>query len=200
MLLTRFSEFEYEAGVDEAGRGALAGPVVAGAVMLPSDYLNENIKDSKLLNAVAREMLALEIKQNAIAWAVGIISVERIDHINILNAALEAMHQAILQLHPQAQFLIVDGNKFHHPTIPFQTIIKGDNRYQSIAAASILAKTHRDQLMNQLHEEFPIYGWNQNKGYPTIQHRTIIQTQGRCYHHRQSFNIKQTLTLNFPSE
>jgi ribonuclease HII len=200
MLLTRFSEFEYEAGVDEAGRGALAGPVVAGAVILPSDYLNENIKDSKLLDAVTREMLALEIKQNAIAWAVGIVSVERIDRINILNATLEAMHQAILQLHPQAQFLVVDGNKFHHPTIPFQTIIKGDNRYQSIAAASILAKTHRDQLMNQLHEEFPMYGWNQNKGYPTIQHRTIIQAQGRCYHHRQSFNIKQTLTLNFPSE
>lgn len=200
MLSTRFSTFEYEAGVDEAGRGALAGPVVAGAVIFPSDYCNENIKDSKLLDEATRELLATEIKQNAIAWAIGVVPVERIDRINILNASIEAMHQAINQLKPTAQFLIVDGNRFHHPTIPFQTIVKGDNRYQSIAAASILAKTHRDQLMRQLHDDFPIYGWKQNKGYPTVQHRSIIQTQGRCHHHRQTFHIKQTLTLNFPSE
>jgi ribonuclease HII len=194
MLLSRFSEYEFEAGVDEAGRGALAGPVVAGAVILPPDYFNENIKDSKLLNEATRELLAHEIKQNAIAWAVGIISVERIDQVNILNASLEAMHQAIQQLQPQAQFLIVDGNKFHHPSIPFQTFIKGDNRYLAIAAASILAKTHRDQLMSHLHEEFPMYNWKQNKGYPTIHHRTIIESHGRCNHHRRSFQHKQTLT------
>ena len=190
MLLTNFSGFPLEAGVDEAGRGALAGPVVAAAVVLPPDYQNPAIKDSKLLKSDDRKRLSDEIKNHALAWGLGILSNNYIDEYNILQSAIQAMIIAIEKLYPQPQFVIVDGNRFHTCKIPFQTIVKGDRKYQSIAAASILAKHHRDELMLECHKQYPIYEWDKNKGYPTIAHRMNIQAHGHCPLHRRSFNFK----------
>lgn len=185
-----------EAGCDEAGRGCLAGCVYAAAVILPSDYHNEILNDSKQLTEKKRYMLRTEIERDAIAWAVGIVTPKEIDEINILNASLLAMHRALDQLTTRPEAIIVDGNKFkpyHDPStglvIPHTTIIKGDGKYLSIAAASILAKTYRDDYMNTLAEEYPQYDWQSNKGYPTKKHRAAIKEYGTTPYHRMSYNL-----------
>ncbi|MEZ5174543.1 MAG: ribonuclease HII [Bacteroidia bacterium] len=179
-----------EAGVDEAGRGCLAGPVVAAAVILKPDYRSNVLNDSKKLNEKTRNQLREEIIQNCLAWAVGIASVEEIDKINILNASFLAMHRAIAQLNMQPKHLLIDGNRFKpYEGIPHNCIIGGDGKYLSIAAASVLAKTSRDSLMKELHAEFPAYGWDVNKGYGTQKHRESIRLQGANIHHRKSFRL-----------
>ena len=179
-----------EAGCDEAGRGCLAGSVFAAAVILPPDFSNPLLNDSKQLTEHQRYALRPIIESQALAWAVGIVTAQEIDSINILNASILAMHRALdgLQLRPQA--IIVDGNRFHpyHDT-PHATIVKGDAKYMSIAAASILAKTYRDDYMNTLAEEFPVYGWKQNKGYPTKAHRQAISQHGPSPYHRMTFKL-----------
>lgn len=179
-----------EAGCDEAGRGCLAGPVVAAAVILPQKFKLADLDDSKKLSEKQREKLRPVIEAKAIAWAVGIVSVEEIDSINILNASFLAMHRALDQLKIEPEALLVDGNRFNkYKDITHKCIIKGDGIYKSIAAASILAKTHRDELMQKLNLEFPVYGWSGNKGYPTLAHRDAIREFGSCIHHRQSFTL-----------
>ncbi len=182
-----------EAGCDEAGRGCLAGPVSAAAVILP-DKLNSKIfsqlTDSKQLTETARYQLRPLIEKHALAWAVAYVSRTEIDEINILNASFLAMHRALKKLKLQPQAIIVDGNRFKkYETIPYQCIIKGDAKYLSIAAASVLAKTYRDDLMNNLHQEFPQYGWDKNKAYATKSHRDAIAKYGPCEHHRKSFSL-----------
>ena len=184
-----------EAGCDEAGRGCLAGPVYAAAVILPPDYENELLNDSKQLTAKKRYALREQIQRDALAWAVGIVSNEEIDEINILNASILAMHRALDQLTVRPEYVIVDGNRFkpYHPNgakeaLPHTTIVKGDGKYLSIAAASILAKTYRDDCMKALHEDYPYYGWDHNAGYPTKEHRQGIKEHGLTPHHRKSFN------------
>ena len=195
-LLTQWSEFRLEAGVDEAGRGCLAGPVVAAAVILPQDFALPGLTDSKQLTHDQREQLRPLIEQQALAWAVGVVPPARIDEINILQATFEAMHLAIRQLSPQPEFLCIDGNRFRpFPGIPHSCQVKGDGRFLHIAAASVLAKTHRDSLMADLNQEFPAYGWNSNKGYPTVAHRKAIQAHGPCVHHRRSFRLEPDPTL-----
>jgi len=179
-----------EAGCDEAGRGCLAGPVVAAAVILPKKYKNKFLNDSKKINEKLRYELREEIEQSALHWAYAIVSNTEIDTINILNASFLAMHRAIDQLKQIPELLLIDGNRFNkYKNINHQCIIKGDEKYLSIAAASILAKTYRDDLMLKLHEEYSYYKWNTNKGYPTIEHREAIKNHGTTPYHRLSFTL-----------
>ncbi|MEI7724451.1 MAG: ribonuclease HII [Bacteroidota bacterium] len=190
MLLSHYTENLIEAGCDEAGRGCLAGPVFAAAVILPKDFTNEILNDSKQLSEKQRDMLRSIIEATAIAWAVSRIEAGTIDEINILNASILAMHHAIDQLPVKPQFLLIDGNRFKpFPGIPHQCIVKGDEKYLSIAAASVLAKTHRDDFMKQIHEDFPLYCWNQNKGYPSKKHRSVIAEHGITPFHRKTFRM-----------
>jgi len=180
----------FEAGCDEAGRGCLAGPVVAAAVIFDKSYKNSVINDSKQLNEKKRMELKQIIEKEALAWSVAFVYQDKIDEINILNASILAMHKALDGLSQQPDFILVDGNKFKpYNNIPHQTIVKGDSKYMSIAAASILAKTHRDLYMKKIHENYPQYDWINNKGYPTAKHREAIRQFGACEHHRKSFNL-----------
>lgn len=190
MLLPYLNADIIEAGCDEAGRGCLAGAVYAAAVILPKDFHNEQLNDSKQLSERQRYALREVITREALAWAVGVVSPQEIDQINILNASILAMHRAIDGLSIRPQHLLIDGNRFKkYQDLPHTTIVKGDGKYLSIAAASILAKTYRDDYMNRLHEEYPYYGWDQNKGYPTKQHRTAIATHGTTPYHRLTFDL-----------
>lgn len=199
MLLPFFQKGICEAGCDEAGRGCLAGSVYAAAVIFPPDFECTALNDSKQLTERQRYALRPIIEQNAVAWAVGVVSAKEIDEINILNASILAMHRAIDALKVVPEHLIIDGNRFKpYKNIPYDTIIKGDGKYLSIAAASVLAKTYRDDYMNALHEEFPMYGWSQNKGYPTKQHRQAIENYGISPYHRVSYRlIDDQLKLDF---
>ena len=189
-LLPVFNEAGWvEAGCDEAGRGCLAGSVYAAAVILPPDYTNEQLNDSKQLTARKRYALREEIEKDTVAFAVGIVTPDEIDKINILNASILAMHRALDGLTLRPEFVIVDGNRFKpYVNLPHQTIVKGDGKYLSIAAASVLAKTYRDDYMCRLHEEYPHYGWDHNAGYPTREHREGIRLHGLTPYHRRSFN------------
>ena len=210
-----------EAGCDEAGRGCLAGSVYAAAVILPKDYQNEMLNDSKQLSEKKRYLLREQIERDAVAWAVGVVTPEEIDHINILNASILAMHRALDQLTVRPEAIIVDGNRFkpYHPqpstlnpqpssspkqgrlggvALPYTCIVKGDGKYLSIAAASILAKTYRDDYMNRLAEEYPQYDWLSNKGYPTKKHRAAIREFGLTPYHRKSFNLLGDGQLEIP--
>ena len=178
------------AGCDEAGRGCLAGPVVAAAVILPNNFKNKMLNDSKLLSEKKRDLLRKVIEKQATCWAIGIVSPEEIDKINILNASFLAMHRAIKKLYVEPEFLIIDGNRFNpYQGINHECIIKGDGKYLAIAAASVLAKTYRDDIMKKLAVEFPYYNWEKNKGYPTKQHRNAIEKIGISKHHRKSFQL-----------
>lgn len=188
-----------EAGCDEAGRGCLAGPVVAAAVILPSDFEHPLLNDSKKLTAKQRTSLVPIIQHVAVSYAVGLIDNQEIDQINILNASFMAMHKAVAQLHIQPEFLLIDGNRFNpYAGIQHTCIIKGDGKFLSIAAASILAKTYRDDFMANIHQQFPEYNWKKNKGYPTKEHREAIKNNGSCHYHRKSFTLLQPeqLSLN----
>jgi ribonuclease HII len=197
MLLPGLHENLIEAGCDEAGRGCLAGPVYAAAVILPKDFRNELINDSKQLTERQRYALREIICQEALAWAVGIVTPEEIDRINILNASILAMHRAVAQLSIPPEHLLIDGNRFKpYPAIPHTTVIKGDEKYLPIAAASILAKTFRDDRMKELHAEYPAYNWSRNKGYPTKKHRAAITAHGTTPHHRRTFNLLGDLQLS----
>ncbi len=190
MLLPYLNAGLLEAGCDEAGRGCLAGAVYAAAVILPQDFRNERLNDSKQLTEHQRYALREVIEREALAWAVGVVTPQEIDEINILNASFLAMHRAVAQLKIRPQHLLIDGNRFKpYPGIPHTTVVKGDGKYLSIAAASILAKTYRDDYMNRLHEEYPYYDWNHNKGYPTPKHRAAIAARGTTPYHRLSFNL-----------
>jgi ribonuclease HII len=190
VLLSCFTPDLIEAGCDEAGRGCLAGPVVAAAVILPKHYKHEMLNDSKQLRKEDRDQLRVEIERDALAWAVAEVSNEEIDQINILNASFKAMHLAIDKLKIKPQFLLIDGNRFKsYDGINHECIIKGDGVYLSIAAASVLAKTYRDEWMQKLSNEFPGYGWNTNVGYPTIEHREGIKKLGITSYHRKSFTL-----------
>lgn len=179
-----------EAGCDEAGRGCLSGPVVAAAVILNPEKPIQGLNDSKQINERTRNLLKEQIMENAIAYGIGIVTHQEIDEINILNASFLAMHRAIDQLHVEPNFLLIDGNRFNpYPKIPHLCMIKGDGKYQSIAAASILAKTKRDEIMENLHADFPHYNWKKNKGYPTIEHRKAIAIHGVSPHHRMTFQL-----------
>ena len=198
MLKSHYYEDLIEAGCDEAGRGCLAGSVYAAAVILPSDYQNELLNDSKKLTAKKRYALREEIERDAIAWAVGIVTPEEIDKINILNASFLAMHRALDQLQVRPEAVIVDGNRFKpYQDLPSATIVKGDGKYLSIAAASILAKTYRDDYMLSLAEEYPQYDWQSNMGYPTKKHRQAILEHGITPYHRKSYNLLGDGQLSF---
>ncbi len=189
MLSPYFSEFVLEAGVDEVGRGCLAGSVVGAAVIFPKEYRNNFLNDSKKLSKKDRKELDIEIRENALSFAIAEASPAEIDKINILNASFLAMQRAIIQLKPSPEFLIVDGNRFKTDLqIPFECIIKGDSKYISIAAASILAKNYRDDFMIKLAQKFPYYGWETNVGYPTIKHKLGIAEHGLTEFHRKTFN------------
>jgi ribonuclease HII len=190
MLLSSFTPDLVEAGCDEVGRGCLAGPVVAAAVILPKNYQHELLNDSKQLTKEDRLALQADIVRDALAWAVAEVSNEEIDEINILNASFKAMHLALDQLTKRPEFLLIDGNRFKpYREVKFECVIKGDGKYLSIAAASVLAKNYRDELMSKLSEEFPGYGWHTNVGYPTIQHRDGIRELGITPYHRKSFQL-----------
>lgn len=190
MLKAYYKKNTIEAGCDEAGRGCLAGPVVAAAVILPSDFKNDLLNDSKKLSEKQRYHLREVIEKEAISYGVAYISEEKIDEINILWASILGMHESLAMLTPQPKHILIDGNRFKpYKDIPYETIVKGDGKYLSIAAASILAKTYRDDYMMKLHEEFPQYGWDSNKGYPTKKHRQAIKDTGVTLHHRKSFNL-----------
>ena len=190
MLLNHYYEGLVEAGCDEAGRGCLAGSVYAAAVILPDGYENELLNDSKQLTEKKRYLLREIIQRDAVAWAVGVATPEEIDKINILNASILAMHRALDQLQVRPQAVIVDGNRFKkYQDLPHTTIVKGDGKYLSIAAASILAKTYRDDYMNELAEKYPYYDWASNKGYPTKKHREAIRQYGTSPYHRMSYNL-----------
>lgn len=198
MLLPYLHQELIEAGCDEAGRGCLAGAVYAAAVILPHDFRNELLNDSKKLTEKQRYALREVIEREALAWAVGVVTPEEIDRINILNASFLAMHRAIDQLKIRSQHLLIDGNRFNkYADIPHTTIVKGDGKYLSIAAASILAKTYRDDYMNRLAEEYPAYDWKSNKGYPTVKHREAIKKWGVTPYHRMSFNLTGDGQLSF---
>jgi ribonuclease HII len=200
MLESCYYKGKVEAGCDEAGRGCLAGSVFAAAVILPEGYQNELLNDSKQLTEKKRYQLREMIERDAVAWAVGIVTPEEIDQINILNASILAMHRALDQLKVRPEAVIVDGNRFKkYKDLPHTTIVKGDGKYLSIAAASILAKTYRDDYMNQLAEEYPPYDWKSNKGYPTKKHRDAIRQFGITPYHRKTFNMlgDGQLSLNF---
>ena len=201
MLLNKFYEGKIEAGCDEAGRGCLAGSVYAAAVILPEGYQNELLNDSKQLSEKKRYQLREIIERDAVAWAVGIVTPEEIDQINILNASILAMHRALDQLKVRPEAIIVDGNRFKpYQDLPHTTIVKGDGKYLAIAAASILAKTYRDDYMNQLAEEYPQYDWLSNKGYPTKKHREAIKQFGITPYHRKSYNLLGDGQLSFDFE
>lgn len=190
MLLPYYQAKLTEAGCDEAGRGCYAGPVFAAAVILPKDFHHPLLNDSKQVKEKQRDILRKIIEQEAISWAVASVSNQEIDEINILKASYKAMHLAISQLSTIPELLLIDGNRFiRYAGIPHECIVKGDGKYSSIAAASILAKTYRDEWMMKLHEQYPQYAWNQNKGYGTATHRKAIEQFGLCAHHRKSFNI-----------
>ncbi|MBO5001790.1 MAG: ribonuclease HII [Prevotella sp.] len=190
MLKSCFYEGMIEAGCDEAGRGCLAGSVYAAAVILPEGYQNDMLNDSKKLTDKRRKELRQVIERDAVAWAVGVVTPEEIDKINILNASILAMHRALDQLKVRPQAVIVDGNRFKkYGDLPHTTIVKGDGKYLSIAAASILAKTYRDDYMDGLAEEYPQYDWTSNKGYPTKKHRTALKEHGITPYHRRSYNL-----------
>lgn len=190
MLKSHYYEGKIEAGCDEAGRGCLAGSVYAAAVILPEGYQNELLNDSKQLTEKTRYQLREIIERDAVAWAVGIVTPEEIDKINILNASILAMHRALDQLKVRPEAVIVDGNRFKkYKDLPHTTIVKGDGKYLAIAAASILAKTYRDDYMNKLAEEYPQYDWLSNKGYPTKKHREAIRQYGTTPYHRMSYNL-----------
>ena len=190
MLQLNFSNYKLETGTDEAGRGCIAGPVTAAAVILPENFINEMLNDSKQLSEKKREYLKPIIEKSALSFAVSHIEPSIIDEINILNASIKAMHLSIMRLKPIPLYIIVDGNRFKPiNNIPYSTIIKGDTKYMSIAAASILAKTYRDDYMNKIHEEFPMYNWKQNKGYPTKEHREAIRKYGITKYHRITFRL-----------
>ncbi len=203
MLLPYYREGVVEAGCDEAGRGCLAGPVYAAAVILPPDFHNDLLNDSKQLSEKHRDQLRAVIEREAVAWAVGIVDNHEIDQINILNASILAMHRALDQLRVRPQEIIVDGNRFKpYGDLPHTTIVKGDGKYMSIAAASILAKTHRDECMMRLHQEFPQYHWDSNKGYPAPAHRQAIRVHGTTPYHRLTFQLlpPEQMTLDFGAE
>ena len=189
MLKLKYSQFNLECGTDEAGRGCLAGPVTAAAVILPSNFRNKTLNDSKQLSEKKRDLLKPLIESESISFGVAHVFPEDIDKINILNASILAMHKSILQL-DEVEFISVDGNKFKNINdIPFQTIIKGDGKFLNIAAASVLAKTYRDAYMEKIHLEFPMYNWKKNKGYPTVEHREAIKKHGITKYHRKSFKL-----------
>lgn len=189
-MLESFYHCTNEAGTDEAGRGCLAGPVTAGAVILPEGFKNQVLNDSKQLSHTKRDSLRHLIEREAVAWAVFHIFPDKIDAINILNASILAMHEALDRLATTPEFIIVDGNRFKpFQEIPYQTVIKGDAKYLSIAAASVLAKTHRDEYMEKIHREFPLYHWKKNKGYPTAEHREALRKYGDTKYHRKTFKL-----------
>lgn len=208
MLLPIYNkECLIEAGCDEAGRGCLAGSVYAAAVILPPDYANAELNDSKQLSARKRRALREQIQRDAVAWAVGVVTPQEIDEINILNASILAMHRALDQLTTRPEYLIIDGNRFHDycnkstgEVLPHSTIVKGDGKYLSIAAASILAKTYRDDYMLSLHEQYPHYGWDHNMGYPTREHREGIALHGLTPVHRLTFGHINDGQLSLPFE
>ena len=198
MLLPYLEPGRLEAGCDEAGRGCLAGPVFAAAVILPEGYSNDLLNDSKQLSEKRRDSLRPVIERDALAWAVGVVTAEEIDRINILNASFLAMHRAIDALKVRPEFLLIDGNRFKpYGGISHECIVKGDGKMMSIAAASILAKTHRDEYMKRIHDEYPQYAWNINKGYPTKAHRAAIAQYGTTPYHRLSFRLIDTLPSLF---
>lgn len=203
MLHFKFSDFELECGTDEAGRGCLAGPVTAAAVILPENFELDLLNDSKQLSEKIREKLKPLIEEKAICFSVTHIEPNIIDEINILNASIKAMQICVTKLTPKPDYIIVDGNRFKPVNgIPFSTIIKGDSKYMSIAAASVLAKTYRDEYMARIHEEFPMYNWKKNKGYPTVEHREAIRKYGTTKYHRMSFRLlpeQLKLDLKFPN-
>lgn len=202
MLKNYYEQGRVEAGCDEAGRGCLAGSVYAAAVILPPDYLNERLNDSKKLTARQRYALRQDIERDAVAWAVGVVTPQEIDQINILNASILAMHRALDQLQVRPEAVIVDGNRFKpYRDLPHTTIVKGDGKYLSIAAASILAKTYRDDEMVRLAQEYPDYDWQHNMGYPTRKHREAIRQHGITPYHRRTFNLlgSEELTIPFDS-
>ena len=202
MLTLKYFNDRIETGCDEAGRGCLAGPVFAAAVILPDGFSNETLNDSKQLPAKKREELRQLIEREAVAWAVAQVDNEEIDKINILNASILAMHKALDALKVKPQHILVDGNRFKpYGDIDHHCIVKGDGKYMSIAAASILAKTHRDEFMRQLHERYPTYGWKKNKGYPTREHREAIRLHGPTPFHRHSFTLLDNqLTFDFETQ
>ena len=203
MLLPYYKEGIIEAGCDEAGRGCLAGPVYAAAGILPPDYHNDLLNDSKQLSEKKRDQLRSIIERDAVSWAVGIVDNQEIDQINILNASILAMHRALDQLTVCPQEIIVDGNRFKpYRDIPHTTIVKGDGKYMSIAAASILAKTHRDECMLALHQQYPQYHWDSNKGYPAPVHRQAIRLHGTTPYHRLTFQLlpPEQMMLDFGTE
>lgn len=190
MLKSSYQYKKIEVGCDEAGRGPLAGPVVGASVILPESFSNFVLNDSKQLSEKQREQLFPIIQEEAISWGIGEVWPEEIDQINILNASYLAIHRAIESMKTQPEFILMDGNRFtKYKNIPYQCIVKGDGKYLHIAAASVLAKVHRDKIMKQLHEKFPQYGWNTNKGYPTKAHRKAIFEYGACKYHRKSFQL-----------
>lgn len=190
MLLNCYQEEFLEAGCDEAGRGCLAGPVFAAAVILPKGFVLEGLNDSKQLTHEQRDLLRPIIEREALAWAVASCDHEEIDKINILNASFLAMHRAVEKLHTRPEYLVIDGNRFKaYPQIPHSCIVKGDGKYLNIAAASILAKTHRDEFMANLHLDYPHYNWGKNKGYPTNAHRKAVLEIGPSPFHRKTFNV-----------
>lgn len=199
MLRNNFSDFGFECGTDEAGRGCLAGPVTAAAVILPENFKLELLNDSKQLSEKIRKQLKPLIEAQAISYSVTHLDHSVVDEINVLNASIRAMQESILKLNPIPNYIIVDGNRFKPVNdIPFSTIIKGDSKYLSIAAASVLAKTYRDEYMNTIHEEFPMYNWKKNKGYPTLEHREAIRKYGVTKYHRMSFRLlPEQLKLDF---
>ncbi|RRJ90452.1 ribonuclease HII [Flavobacterium macacae] len=199
MLLPNFSSLSFECGTDEAGRGCLAGPVTAAALVLPENFLNELLNDSKQLSEKNRDLLRPIIEESALCYSVTHIEPLIIDEINILNASIHAMQECIKKLSPIPNYIIVDGNRFKPvENIPHSCIIKGDSKYLSIAAASVLAKTYRDDYMNKIHEEFPMYNWKKNKGYPTKEHREAIRKYGTTKYHRMSFRLlPEQLEIDF---
>ncbi|TDP58374.1 ribonuclease HII [Flavobacterium dankookense] len=199
MLLSNFSEFGLECGTDEAGRGCLAGPVTAAAIILPEGFELDLLNDSKQLSEKIREKLKPILEEKAISFSVTHLEPKIIDEINILNASIKAMQECVLKLNPTPLYIIVDGNRFKPVNnIPYSTIIKGDSKYMSIAAASVLAKTYRDEYMNTIHEEFPMYNWKKNKGYPTLEHREAIRKYGTTIYHRMSFRLlPEQLKIDF---
>lgn len=202
MLKNYYEQGRVEAGCDEAGRGCLAGSVYAAAVILPPDYHNERLNDSKKLTARQRYALRQDIERDVVAWAVGVVTPQEIDQINILNASILAMHRALDQLQVRPEAIIVDGNRFKpYRDLPHTTIVKGDGKYLSIAAASILAKTYRDDEMVRLAQEYPDYDWQHNMGYPTRKHREAIRQHGVTPYHRRTFNLlgSEELTIPFDS-
>ena len=187
-MLARYSTEKNVIGIDEAGRGPLAGPVVAAAVLLPADFSHPLLNDSKKMSEKHRDELRPIIEKEAIEWSAGVVEPKEIDEMNILNASFAAMHRCLDQFKSKLDLLLIDGNRFiPYGDIPYQCIVKGDGKYLSIAAASVLAKTHRDEIMFRLHNEYPIYQWDKNKGYPTRKHREAIKNFGLSPYHRQSF-------------